>query len=126
MKVTTENNVKQYILHTINNVYIGFNDNVEVVLNQITEFDIDLDGANNSTIEFKTDISNIELANYFSNKKNHIIYVRMEATGMNIESQTDVKVYYDVPCNMIIRRLRFDGDNSYCGGMLVELEGFVK
>jgi hypothetical protein len=35
-------------------------------------------------------------------------------------------VLYDIPCEMIIRRLRTNGEINNIGNMFVELEGFVK
>ena len=52
MKVITENNVNEYILDRIKKVYIGFDDNIEVELNNIIEYDIDLDNIDMSMLEF--------------------------------------------------------------------------
>ena len=126
MKITTENNVKQYVLYRVNNVYIGFDDNIEVKLDQVTEFDIDLDSIDYSTIRFTNVLNNIEIANHFkSDKKNHIIYVHIEAIGVLPGDGQEVKVFYDIPCDMNIRRFRLNGCFNQ-PNMFIELEGIVK
>lgn len=128
MKITTENNVKNFILDRIKNVYIGFNDNVEVKLNSITDFDIDLSDGYNSTIELTNTFENIEIINHFNSTNSRIIYVYIEAIGICMRDCAgyDIDVYYDIPCDMKISRLRIDGDLHETGNMLVELEGLVK
>ena len=125
MKVTTENNVKEYVLNRIENVHIGFNDNAEITLNHITEYNIDLDSIDYSTISFANAINNIEIENHFkNNKKSRVIYIHIDAIGYLIENGKEVKVFYDIPCDMIIRRFRLNG-SSCCENMYVELEGIV-
>lgn len=127
MKITTENNVSEFILDKINNVYIGFDD-TEIILKDIVEYDIDLDRVDCSTIEFTNAFSNVELENYFiGNKNNNIIYVHIEASGIVMENYVcrNIDVYYDIPCKMTIRRLRSHGNYKDAGNMFVQLEGFV-
>ena len=127
MKVIVENNVKQFVLDRINKVYIGFDDNVEVSLDQIIDYDIDLDRVDCCSIGFTNAISDVEMINHFKgDNKSKIIYVKIEATGMSISDCRKNDVLYDIPCEMIIRRLRTNGEINNIGNMFVELEGFVK
>ena len=126
MKVTVENNVKQYILDKINKVYIGFNDNTEVKLDAIEEFYIDLSN-DYSTIELTNVFEDIEIINHFNSiKPTSIIYVHIEAIGWFFKDGTGNEccgVYYDIPCDMKIGKLRIDGAEH---NMSIELEGIVK
>lgn len=127
MKITTEDNVKQFILYRINAIYIGFDDNVEVKLDQISDWDFDFDKIELSTIEFTNVSNDVELESHFvGNKLNKIIYIHIDALGLLPERDEECRVFYDIPCNMYIRRLKMNGDMSDCGGMLVELEGSLK
>ena len=120
MKVTVENNINEYILNRIKNVYIGFDDNVEVKLDQISDYDINLDKIDSSIIELTNILGNVELQNHFKGKS-RIIYVHIEFVGIDITGEQEFKVLYDIPCDMVIRNLRI------CSGdMFVELEGIVK
>lgn len=127
MKVKTERNIKEFILHKINKVFIGFDDNIEVELNNIVDYDIDLDNIEYSTIGVTNFLSNKEIENHFvGNKTKDIIYVRIEAEGIIPHSAELIDVFYNIPCDMKIRRLRFSGDNNGQGNMFIELEGFVR
>lgn len=127
MKITIENNAKEYFIDRIQNVYIGFDDNVEVKLNQIVEYDIDLDNTDCSTIEFRNAFNSTEIENHFKgNSKNHIIYIRIELLAVNPIDMKNLKVFYDIPCNMVIKRLKSYGDYTEIGGMHIELEGVIK
>lgn len=127
MKVTVENNVNEYVLDRIKNVYIGFDDNTEVKLNQIVDFNIDLDNIDISTISLTNALENVEIINHFKgNKINDIFYVCIEAFALNPIDCNVLKVSYDIPCEMKIKRLRTDGGTGRCGEMYFELEGFVK
>lgn len=128
MKITTEDNVKVYILDRINKVYIGFDDNTEVELNQITEHDIDLDNIDISTISFGNLLFDVEIQNHFKgNKSNHVIHIHIEAIGIDPVNTNQFNVFYDIPCDMKIRRF---ATNRHCrevlGDMFIELEGVVK
>ena len=125
MKVTTENNAKQFALDRIKKVYIGFDDNIEVTLNYIKDYNIDLDRIDCSTIEITNALDNVEIENHFS-KDSHIIYVHIEASGVLIESDEIIDVFYDIPCDMKIRRFKISADVGTCQDMFVELEGIVK
>ena len=82
MKITTDNNIDQFILLDLNKVYITFDDDSEVKLNNITDYDIDLNKIENSTIELTTEFSSAELENRFKGKKiNHINLIHIEAKG---------------------------------------------
>jgi hypothetical protein len=134
MKVITDNNVKQFILDRIDKVYIGFNDNIEVTLKHITDYDIDLDKIEYSTIEFANALSDKEMINHFKgNSNSKIIYVKIKATGITLDDEVSlslddkwIDVLYDIPCDMVIRKLRIDGGVNECSRMVVELEGAVK
>ena len=129
MTVTTENNIKQYVLYKIKTLRIGFDDNTEVKLDQITNYELNLDKIDTSTIELTNMLGNIELENHFiGNKRNRIIYVYIEAVGVDALTSQEFKVFYDIPCDMIIRRLKIYNccSNSSYGDMFVELEGIIK
>lgn len=127
MKVTTKNNEKQFILDEIKAVYIGFDDNTEVKLNRITEYDIDLDKIEESFIELTNAAVDVEIENHFvGNKNNHIIYVDIEALGFEIGSCKTVEVSYNITCDMHIRKLRTHGEYKEATSMFIQLEGFIK
>lgn len=127
MKITTEDNVKQFILYRINAIYIGFDDNVKVKLDQISDWDFDFDKIELSTIEFTNVSNDVELESHFiGNKPNKIIHMHIDALGLLPERDEECRIFYDIPCNMHIRRLKMNGDMTDCGGMFVELEGFLK
>ena len=129
MKITTEYyDVQNFILNRIDKIYIGFNDNIDVKLTNITEYDINLNNECSSTIEFSNVFTNIELANHFRSNS-RIIYVRIEAFGIIADKNNYGKhtaVFYDIPCNMVISRLRISRNSDDCSEMYVELEGLVK
>ena len=126
MTITTENNVKQYILHRIEKVYIGFDDNTEVVLKDVAEYDIDLDKNEYSTIELTNVFNDAVLENHFKgNKKNRVIYVHIEFSAVTLDHEF-IKAFYDIPCDMIIKRLRANSDRVEVGDMFISLEGYVK
>ena len=127
MKVTTENNINEYILDRIKKVYIGFDDNTEVKLDNVVEYDIDLDNFDMSIIEITNALFNVEIENRFKGKKsNHIIYIHIEATGVTPYENESLDVFYDIPCDMKIRRYRTNASHINIGNMFVELEGFIK
>lgn len=129
MKVTTENNVENFVLYEINSVYLLFNDEVEVELNNIIEYDFDFDKIECSTIELLNELNNSEIENRFgARKNNHITFIHIEATGVCLgeDCGKDVKVFYDIPCDMKIRRLRVNGNKDCICNMFISLEGFVK
>lgn len=133
MKVITDNNVKQFILDRIDKVYIGFNDNIEVTLKHITDYNIDLDKIEYNTIEFTNALSDKEMINHFKgNSNSKIIYIKIKATGITLDDGITlndhkwINVLYDIPCDMVIRKLRIDGGVNECSRMVVELEGAVK
>lgn len=128
MKITVENDVTQFVLCEINCVYIEFSDGIEAKLDCITDYDIDLDNIDCSIIGLTNTFFNTEIENRFKGKKsNHVILVHIEATGIDKnDGYTRLNVFYDIPCDMKIRRLRINGDRSNFGSMFVELEGFVK
>lgn len=127
MKVTIENNITEYVITKIKDICIGFDDNTEIKLKQIVEYDLDLDSIYNTTISFINAYQNAELENHFKgNKRNHIIYVHIDAFAATPDGMGDFRVCYDIPCDMTIRRLETNGDRSTVGAMVVELEGIVK
>lgn len=125
MKVITKDNVKQFIFDKIQRVYIGFDDNTKVKLEQISEFDIDLDKFGTSTIEVTNGLHDIEIKNQFS-KNNHVVSVYIEAKGAKLQDCEPIDIFYDIPCDMKIRRLRINGDYESYPDMFIMLEGIVK
>ena len=127
MKVTVENNVEKFILESIKTVCIGFDDNTEVTLRAIVDYDIDLDKIESSTIGLTNAFTDVEIENHFrGNKHNQIIYIHIYARGVDNLSGECLDVFYDIPCDMVIRRLRMNGDNREVGTMFIELEGFIR
>lgn len=127
MKITTENNFKQFALDRINKVYIGFDDNVEVKLEHVIDYDIDLDKIEYSTIELTNSLSDVKLINHFKgNSNSKIIYLKIKAIGIALDDYKYIDVLYDIPCDMVIRRLRTNGGHDECSSMFIELEGVVK
>lgn len=125
MKITTENNV--HILDRIKKVYIGFDDNTEVQLDQIINYDIDLDKIEYSIIKLTNALGNAELENHFKgNKRNRIIYVHIEFIGVDPFIERYSNVFYDIPCDMVVRKLKVSNDCDGLGDMSIELEGIVK
>ena len=126
MKITIDDNIEQFILLDLIEVCITFDDDSEVKLNNITDYDIDLNKIENSTIELTTEFSSAELENRFKGKKiNHINLIHIEAKGYVAGEDKDINVFYDIPCDMTIRRLRINGCYEEVGKMFVSLEGFV-
>jgi len=128
MKMTAENNTEQFVLDDINTVYIGFDDNTEVKLDKIIEYDIDLDKIEHSFIELTNAETDTEIVNHFvGNKKNHVIYVDVKGKGFDIKNNKEIDVYYKIPCNMHMRKLRTHGEcREEVGRMFIQLEGFIK
>lgn len=126
MKITTDDNIEQFILLDLIKVCITFDDDVEVKLNNIIDYDIDLNKIESSTIELTTESSSVDIENRFKGKKsNHINLIHIEAKGYVGDENKDINVFYDIPCNMTIRRLRINGCYEGVGKMFVSLEGFV-
>lgn len=127
MKVTVENNVEKFILESIATVCIGFDDNTEVTLREIMDYDIDLDKIESSTIGLTNAFTDVEIENHFRGyKRNQIIYVHIYARGVDNLSGERLDVFYDIPCDMVIRKLRINGGNREIGSMFIELEGFIR
>ena len=126
MKVTIENNGKEFILCKIESVHIGFDDNTEVKLSNIVDYDIDLNRGNYSTISFTDVFHNVQIENHFS-KNSKIIYIHINGKGLaDRDFDNEINVLYDIPCDMKIIRFRTDGNPTECGSMFIELEGIVK
>ena len=106
---------------------IGFRDNTEVTLKSIIDYDIDLDKIELCTIGLTNALSDVEIENHFKgNESNQIIYVRICAAGVNLDGEL-FNVFYDIPCDMTIRRLRINGENRETyGQMFIELEGVIR
>lgn len=126
MKVTTENNVRQFILKQIESVYIGFDDNIEVKLSNIVDYDIDLNRTSYSTIDLTDVLHDVQIENHF-NKNSKIIHIHIEGKGVVVEDcDKEFDVLYDIPCDMKIIKFRTTGSFTECGNMFIELEGIVK
>lgn len=125
MKVTSE--INDYVLHNLHSMCILFDDKTEVELNHICSYDIDLDKIESSIINFVSHINNKELQNHFlNNKKNKITHIHMKFTGSDCDEGQWCDVFYDIPCNMMIRKVRSLQDGwDEVGKVTVELEGVV-
>ena len=128
MKVTVEDNVKDYILDKIIKMCLTFDDDTEVWLIDIQDIDMSLDKIDTSYINFTTIVHSVQLENYFS-KKNYIKRIYTENTYADITDgvATEVKedMIYEFPCHMQIRKLGINNSLDEVPNMYVELEGFV-
>ena len=124
MKITTENNIKQFILNRINRVYIKFSDDVEIKLDKIIDYDLDIDSNDISTIELTSAMQDCEIINRFNDKKkNRITFIHIEGISCSSD-ECSVDAFYDIRCIMKIRKLRIN-NNDCCANMFIELEGIV-
>jgi hypothetical protein len=124
MKITTEEKVKDFILDRVNLAILTFDDDTEIKLTEITDIDIDLNKLEISYINFTNALHNVELENCFSKNKK-ITHVYLETRSFLVDC-TDLKVFYDIQCDMRINRLRINIPSNDVDDMYVELEGFVK
>lgn len=124
MKVTSD--IKEGVMESIDKIILTFEDNVEIELNQIINYDIDLDCIEYSSIELTNALVNHDLLNRFKAKE-RTIKIKLIHIEYNICQIIDGKVnksYLDIPCQMCLRRCRIDGDA--CGKMFISIEGGIE
>ena len=124
MKLTTDDNVDEFLMSDINKVYITFTNKEEVILKSITDWDINLDPINYSTISFTNAFQNKELIQHFD-KKEIVEFIHIEGRGIKADDHNYIDLFYDIPCHMKIQRVCVDGGYSNCGKTFVEFEGVV-
>ena len=121
--------IQNGILCNIKSITIVFEDNEAVVLNNIYDFDFDLDSIESSWIDVTNAYINKILVNRFASKKENskIKHININYINLDIKYQEAIlDTFIDIPCCMIIRKLRIDGDTDRYGKMYVRLEGMVK
>ena len=123
MKVTSDN--KQFILDRINKVILCFKDGYEITLNQIMNYDFDLDRFETSTIQITNTLTDKEMLHRFGKLENDADIITLVHIEGDIQTKNNI-IMIDIPCNMYIRRLRTEGEFGRIGIMSVELEGWVK
>ena len=127
MKLTSD--IQNGILCNIKSITIVFEDNEAVVLNNIYDFDFDLDSIESSWIDITNAYINKTLVDRFAIKKGHpkIKHININYASLDTTYCEDIlDTFIDIPCCMIIRKLRIDGDTDRYGKMYVRLEGLVK
>ena len=123
MKLTIEDNFKEFVFDHVKSVILTFEDNTEIKLSQVTDIDIDLNRLSKSYIYVTSAIDDSELENCYSKDK-RITHVYLEPHSVNIMDCNYIKSFYDIPCDMKINRLRF-GCSKEPGDMYFELEGWA-
>lgn len=120
MKVTSDN--KQFLFYKIKKIILCFEDGCEVVLDQVKEWDFDLDRCDCSYIDFINMLVSKEIIDRFCTNKEHIKFVHIEGEGYEVEDT----VMVNMQCYMRIRKLRLNGDIESATEMHVQLEGKVE
>lgn len=95
---------------------LHFSDGQRVVINKLSDYDIDLYKSEKSTIEITT-INNSELFNRFCNNNDNIV---------KIQFTIEEKEVIDSMCNMHIDNLMLNGSIDTASEMRITLEGMVK
>lgn len=127
MNILTKKDLEKYFIHNVKQVYIEFDDGCKVSLDQISQYDLDLDNDTNSIISFTNILENRELENRFNGRQsNRIVYVQINANAVTIDDCDEFPVLYNIPCDMKIRRLNCRWKYDNYSHIRVELEGVVK
>ena len=124
MKITSDN--KQFIFDRIHKIILCFEDGCEVTLDQVTEWDFDLDRCDYSYIDLTNIFVDKELVNRFCTNKERINFIHIEGQGYEFYSASNDVIMIDIQCNMRIRKVRLNGNVEGCSKMYVQLEGTVK
>ena len=127
MKLTSD--IQNGFLRNIKSITIVFEDNEEVILDNIYDFDFDLDSIESSWIDVTNAYINKTLVDRFASKKENskIKHININYINLDIKYQEAIfDAFIDIPCCMSIRKLRINGDTDSCGKMYVRLEGWVK
>lgn len=127
MKMTIDKNTKQFVFDRAKTIRIGFSDNIEVKLDQIINYDLDLDVVGESTIDITSALFDVDVINRFQrNGSSRVIYVEIEMIGYDIETNYYPIVTYRIPCDMKITKFRMDASYGVASQMNIQLEGIVR
>lgn len=132
MRIITKNNIEEYYIERIVNVYIGFEDFSEARLSSVSDLDMCLTNGDFSVIRLESDFCNEEIMDHLKgNKVNHVTYVNMELEilhplekGSNIPESSIA--YQLIPCDMEITECSIYDVKEKLGVFTVELMGKVK
>lgn len=123
MKMTSE--INKFIFDRIYKIILCFQDEHEIILEQIFDWDFDFDKMDSSCIDFTNVIIDKELFERFCVDDN-IVSIHIEGKCVDILAANGDIVMIDVPCNMRIRGLRINGSYDTGTNMSVQLEGMVQ
>lgn len=122
MRVTS--NMEVGIIDRVQYIALTFEDDTELRLGEVVEYDLDLDNIDYSTISFATAFIYDEILTQFNKKEIRRIRINfLEIDANDLERKE--KLVLDMPCRMKIRRCRINGDMHTVPNMYVELEGMV-
>jgi hypothetical protein len=125
--MTIDRNTKQFVFDRAKTIRIGFSDNIEVKLDQIINYDLDLDVVGESTIDITSALFDVDVINRFQrNSSSRVIYVEIEMIGYDIETNYYPIVTYRIPCDMKIIKFRMDTSYGVSSEMRIQLEGIVR
>lgn len=126
MEIKVNNNIEDYYIIDILNVYIGFEDKTEARIRCVKSYEIYLNDEE-SNLTFYSNLNNAEILNHFTgNKTNHIEYVNLEAKIGIPETSDTYMMYQLIPCDMEIVSYdtsRLVGEENY---VMISLEGNIK
>lgn len=127
MKVITKNNIEEYMITGIVNVYICFEDFSEARLSRVLGADVYLTNDEFTTLRFENCVCNEEIENHFvGNKFNHVTNVSMELEVTDKEGEECSTAYWIVPCDMKITGYGVHIKNGEFSTATIELTGQVK
>lgn len=122
MKMTSD--IKKFIFNRVYKIILRFQDEREIAMEQIIDWDFDFDQIDESCIDFTNAIVDKEIFDRFSTDDN-IILLHIEGKSVDMLAINDNVVMMDVPCNMHIRKVRINGSFDTAANMNVQLEGMV-
>lgn len=132
MRIITKNNIEEYYIERVVDVYIGFEDFSEARLSSVSNLDIYLTDDEFSIIKLESNFCNEEIMNHLKgNKKNHVTYVNMELEILHpVEKESGIPessiAYQLIPCDMKITGASIHDVKDNLGIFTVELMGKVK
>ena len=123
MKLTSENKNECY--NYAKKVILTFENDKEIELKYITDYDIDLCRNSSSTVYLTSGVTNVDLSNIVT-KKNNVKMLHFEFNSVDIENPTELtESFLDISCNMKIVRYRLSADKASVSEMYIELDGVV-
>lgn len=126
MKIITKNNMEEYMITGIVNVYICFEDLSEARLSCVLDTDTYLTHDEFSIFKFESRFCNEEIESHFvGNKFNHVTYVNMELEVIDKKGKECSTAYWIVPCDMKITGYNVHSEKGE-SCTTIELMGRVK